>query len=335
MSLKNNHRKKTNIEKKKYNLDSGVVVQVTGKTFAPIENQLEKTKTSDVNVFITGWSVRANDIVIGTLCKEFSDYTGTETLAIDSRAEDIQKYDKRINILYEEALAISKFIEGRGLKNVIIIGHSRGGDKAINVVNILQNNTNIEIKGLVLFDSVGMYNQTSRELIKGFAKDLVLNTPVTLFKKGLIKKEARAGIFFVTQFFGHIFSEVVRSNFSYPKRFMREMYEMSEQNPHIKNIQVPVIVVSGRYDPISNPEKLVPPNEKRVSENDFLFDYKAGGVLEKRRIFLKEFFFKKSLGVYLFAPKKLGHHGLLFLRPRSVVRASMHALRSLQSSAAL
>lgn len=329
---------KFKIKSKTYKLDSGTTVSVAGKIFAFCGDESRRIKTEGCGsenteasvVFLPGWSMRVTDDAVETLCNEFSDCTGNETLAIDSHIEGKESEDLSINFIYEEARAISLFIKEYGLKKIIVVGYSRGGDKAIDVVSFLQKSPDDFVEGLILLDAVGMYKQNPEKLVYGLRDDLLVETPKTLLKRGLMKRETKVGAHLAMRIIEHILYEMLHYKIEYPKRFMREVYEMAEQNPHIAEVRVPVVIMSGAHDLISNTKSMLEEAEQDADsmQNDVVAtEHSEGSMFWKREKFLREHFFKQSPCVYLFAPEELGYHGLPFLRPRFVARSSIHALK--------
>ncbi|VAW31995.1 hypothetical protein MNBD_CPR01-81 [hydrothermal vent metagenome] len=291
------------VEEKKYVFDSGESVFVRARLFSLESlNELKNTLT----IFLPGWSMGVDDATVHILCSEFSDYTKTPTIAIETYANNsltnkLIASDTKYDLLHEEALAISLYIKELGIKNVRVVGYSLGGDKAIHLVSILQNDINIKIEGLVLLDTVGLYTQKPLKLMVGFIKDLFVS-----FMKGFSRHSAvptnvkNVGLQFATDMLWRWVHDVRRAGAKYPARLAHEVAEMTNRNPYMKEITVPVVLISGADDKISDLTQ---------------FSEKYGKTL-----------FPQSKTVSLFTPKELGQHGLPFYRPAFVVRTSITAL---------
>ena len=213
----------------------------------------------------------------------------------------------------EEARAIAAFIRQRGLTDVTIAGHSQGGDKAIDVVEILQRDPSIRLRGLVLLDSVGLYEHTPVKLAMKFTADGVRDTANPL-------ESLRAG----TEIAKTELKELSRSGTGFPARFASEVQEMARQNPHTTEITTPVVVISGASDLISAPEEIVPgESTRRVIES-------PGGLrdvtLAAREAVLQETLFSSSPYVRMLAPEKAGSHGLPLHRPEEVATTGLYLL---------
>jgi len=279
------------------------------------EGQLqEKKKLTQAVLFLPGWAMTAESKSIQPLGQSFADYADAPSYTISTRAEEHDGED----IIYREAEAIRQFIEEKGLSDIVISGHSQGGDKAIDLVNLLQEkNPNIKIRGLVLMDSVGLHEQRESDLIANFTKDSTINTPISVTKKifgtgknfkgekSFLSRSLTAGADVV---FG-IIREMGKSGAGYPKRFLNEVANMSKFNSRIENVGVPVVLVHGEEDLISDHNKVAPVEKSSDREK-----------------FLKENLFKKSPYVKMVVAEKAGHHGLPLFRSESVARASLYML---------
>ncbi len=300
-----------------YETESGPI-EVQWKKFEAAkkegEQKPENEQLAKAVLFLPGWAMTPESKSIWQLSQSFADYAEAPTYDIFTRSENISGGD----MLYDEAEAIRKFIEEKGLSDIVIGGHSQGGDKAINLVNLLQEKSpSVEVKGLILMDSVGVHEQGKAELAGEFVKDSIVNTPVSVSKKTLgigkyfkgeksfLPRSLRAGADVV---FG-IIREMGKSGVDYPKRFLNEVANMSKFNERIKDVRVPVVLVHGEKDPVSDYKKVAP--VEKPSE---------------REEFLKENLFKNSPYVRMVVAEKAGHHGLPLFRSESVARASLYML---------
>ncbi len=296
---------------KTYDTEKGPV-EVNWKTFEPSAEK--EKKLAQAVLFLPGWAMTAESKSLEPLSQSFADYAGAPAYVVSTRLERVPDGGQ----LNDEAEAIRKFAEDNNLSDVVIAGHSQGGDKAIDLVNLLQNkNPDLKVKGLVLMDSVGLYEQGKVELAAKFAKDSTLDTP-----NSVVKKMAGAGKFFKGEksflprslkagadvVFG-IIREMGKSGTEYPKRFLSEVSNMAKFNEKIKDIRVPVVLVHGEDDPISAHEKIAPVDKP-----------------SEREEFLKDNLFKNSPYVKMVVAEKAGHHGVPLFRSESVARASLYML---------
>lgn len=293
-------------------------VEVQWKKFEAAEKREGQTpeneKLTKAILFLPGWAMTAESKSLQPLSQSFADYAEAPTYDIFTRSENVSGGD----MLYNEAEAIRKFIEEKGLSDIIISGHSQGGDKAIDLVNLLQEkNPNVKVKGLILMDSVGVHEQGKAELAAKFTQDSVVGTPMSVSKqtigigkyfkgeKSFLPRSLKVGADAV---FG-IIKEMGKSGTGYPKRFLNEVANMAKFNERIKDVRVPVVLVHGEKDPISDYEKVAP--VEKPSE---------------REEFLKKNLFKNSPYVKMVVAEKAGHHGLPLFRSESVARASLYML---------
>lgn len=324
-----NEAKQKRPEKRLYRLETGESIEVTAKEFEyhPTGGVASTEEGTERNViFLPGWAIPSDSPAVTKLGQAFAEQSKGRAFAVTTRAEELPGTE---NPLYKEALAISKFIKEKGLRNVVLAGHSQGGDKAIDLATILQQDPEINISGLVLLDSMGLYEQDS--LASDFAKDNFVNTPVMMAKNviknpGAVMQSLHAGNSVVKG----IFTELGRSGTDFMRRTKDEIEVMSRKSSRMSQVQVPVILMSGSDDIISHPDKIIPPGEEeRIVEEWEKRDAEAGTktYIDPREKFLQEEMFLQSPYVRMLAPEKLGHHGLPLFRSESVANASLYLLR--------
>lgn len=318
---------KTNL----YELESGISVEVDWERFEPKEGAIESTPEKPAEkavIFLPGWAVEAGDQSIQRLGQSFAEGSKNETYTVTTRTQEAAGTE---DTLYEEARAISQLIKEQGLKEVTLAGHSQGGDKAINVAHILQENPEVKIDGLILIGSVGLYEQEPGTLVKGYTKDSLVDTPKTLIKNlarnpSIVKRGLRAA----TDILTGIVQEILRSKTVYPRRLKREIEEMARINPRLSELRMPIILVSGAKDLASRPKKIIPPHEEERIQKEWEKEEESleeKGFIDPREEFLKENVFPKSPYIRMVVAEKLGHHGLPHFRSESVARASTYLLR--------
>lgn len=323
-------REKSTVEQLTYTLASGTRVEITVRAFETKNREsTAERKESDkrsATIFLTGWSMGA-DTRSGQLLgaafaegAEFVEGSKKDTYTLSTRTE--RKGNKEANSLYEEAQAIAQCIKDKGIDDVTLVGHSQGGDKAIHVASILQKDPEIQIKGLMLMNAMGLYEQTPSGLIAGFAQDSLANTPLTLAKeivhspgstKRLIKKAMESGTIALMDILSGIVGEISKSGLAYPGNFLTTVKEMAAVNPRLAELHIPIIVCCAAEDPISDPKKIL---SSAKEDEDF----------KTREELLRKYFFPNSPYVRMIIPKKSGNHGLPLYRPELAARALLELL---------
>lgn len=246
--------------------------------------------------------------------EEFAESTGNETFVISTRSES---RDDETDNLYEESQAVAKFIKDQGITEVTLVGWSEGGDKEVNVATILQNDPDIKVKGLILVDSVGLYEQKPGHLARGFAEDSLVITPVSLARHLRNTDVIKNGVRATLDIAAGVAHEVRESRLSFFSELKDEVREMAVANPRLAEINIPIVIISGAKDPISDPDKIVPPAEveklKQLIETEEAL-YGKGAFQDPREVFLRENVFPNSPYIRLVEARKLGHHGLPLFR---------------------
>ncbi|MEK7601013.1 MAG: alpha/beta hydrolase [Patescibacteria group bacterium] len=281
----------------------GKEVEITWKEFTPTgEKQSDETI-----IFLTGWSAGGAK-TLERLSGRFGENANCISMQVRTRTEGTE-YD-----LMAEARGVREMILRRGLKKVIFAGHSEGGTKAVDLISVLQNeNPDIAIRGLILMDPAGMYEQTSGELVTAFVKDAMVQTPRSIAQnifnnpslviKGL---QASSDIIF------SVLREAGRSGTDYLAKLKAQIQGIGEKNNHYADVRCPIVLMQGADDPVSSHERLIPGADQKS--------------LFERRELLKETFFPNSPRVDWVIPKKLGHHGLPHFRADQVGRVSVELI---------
>lgn len=308
---------------------NGEPVNVAWRIFEPKrkkENGVtpEGEATKKGVVFLPGWSINERAKAIELLCDEFANYSESPAYAIDARTDNVVANSTEI-----QAEAIRRFIEERGLQDVTLVGNSLGGVEAIHLTALLQGDaadTNIE--GLVLLDSLSLYDQMVPELGLNYVKDMA-NTQKSV--RGISKKRAAAGGHvkrstaevladqnkkYLNDGTAEVLKELLNYGFEYPKRMASELRQMTTKNSHLKDIRVPVVMVQGKGDQLSNPYRIIPEGRERES-------------MRAREEFLKENVFTNAPHVAMIIPEKLGNHNLPYARSEEVARSSLYMLKRL------
>ena len=261
------------------------------------------------------------------LNQSFANYSNHVTYSVVTRPESIVP-----NSLLKEAEAIRLLIEGLKLEEVIIAGHSEGANKAVDLVSLLQRkNPEIKVRGLILFDMVGLHDQDGWKLALDFAGDTLVDTlPDNLLreKRGSLSKRAISTVGAGFDLARGLVNEVKLSGLKYPERLTSQIRDMAGKNPRIGEITSPVVLISGAKDPISSRERIVPEAEEDKATKAFLQSLNSDSPKrDPREVYLNAYLFRKSPYFRMVVPDHFGHHGLPLFRPESVAKASLYLLK--------
>lgn len=297
---------------KMYNLESGVTVKIEHKEIIPKGS--ENLNRDQAVIFLPGWEAETNDKTTTKLSQEFSDSSGelTHVITADSRKAIADSSEK--DMLYEEAIAISKFIKETGSKDIKIVGYSIGGDRAINIASILQEDPEVKIEGLILLASTGLYKQNPRELTTNLVKDSFIGTP-----RNILKDKNNASNF---SKWSNVALDVnlntikkIVSSPGHIGQLRSRIREVSELNPRIVDLKIPIVLINGADDMVSSEQKITPVQKDEVNK------------ITLREKYLKENVFKQSPYVKMIVPSKgVSNHGLPFFKSKSVADASLYLL---------
>lgn len=250
---------KQDFQNKPYEIE-GTKIDVSWKEFFPSNNK--EIPGDEAVLFLSGWSAGRAE-TLSYLSQRFAEDSGkTALLVTTGTKKDVP------DSLYKQAEAIRGFIAEKGLKKVILVAHSEGGIKAADLISILQNeNSNIDVQGLVLLDPVGLYKQNELKGVKfvaQFAQDTLLNTPINVTKNVLksrlkdwsqFKKMLQAGSDIVF----NIAKEIARAKgIGYVPKLKGQIAEMIKANTHYQDVRCPVVLIQGTEDPVSSPKKIIP-----------------------------------------------------------------------------
>lgn len=296
-----------------YEID-GNKVTVSWKEFSPTKEH----PTDEAVIFFPGWSA-GNSKTLEDLTKGFAEDSGRKALSVTTRANEVIP-----DSLYQEAKALRQMIVEKGLKKLTLAGHSEGGTKAVNLVDILQReNPEIDIQGLILLDPVGLYEQGKFELARKFTTDTLVTTPITITKDvfknpSLVRKGFQAG----TDIIFNMVREMGSTRLvGYPKKLWSQISEMAKANTHYQDVTCPVVLIQGEKDPISSHKRVIPTDqivEPQTKEDPVI-------LLQRRKI-LKETFFPNSPQVDMLVPRKVGHHGIPHFRSEQIAKVSLGLL---------
>jgi pimeloyl-ACP methyl ester carboxylesterase len=312
----------------------GTQVLLTYQGFLPKDKEALRNKAV---IFIPGWAWRADSKSIEGLCEELAYNSEAETFVICTRNEQVTP-----DSLDQEAKAVCKFLAENELKEITLVGYSQGGIKAINtLIHLQEMHSSMHIEGLILIDSVGLNEVDSHELAKRFIVDLLIKSPLMIMrelerKPGIRKKLlsfienvplATSVCFELIQC---ILKEVRTSNLSYFSRVQNELREMAKINPYLERIRVPIVLIQGLKDRVSDCERIITQTREKSAQT--LSQDSGRGILlgPKKNInkrILAENVFPQSPYVRMIEAEKFGTHGLPLFRSKSVARVSLYLLQ--------
>lgn len=299
----------------------GVDIDINYQTVSPDSESINNESTI---ILLPGWSINAHANSAKIIAKAFAQISNNKVIIIDTKPSKIIK-----DTLYLEALAIKNLIEKSGVKKIIIAGYSEGGIKAVNLTTILQKNPEIEINGLALMEPMGLYTQESKvKVVGGFIKDTFLDTPISIAKRVLLRKDAstiKTALTAGSDILSGMANEIKRSKADYPQKITSQLNEMFYKSKRLKEITVPVILIQGLNDPVSNPKKLIPDFEKLDEKTSI---DKRGYKNPYREAYLKKHVFIKSPFIRMLVGKKvLPTHAMPVEDAMRITRASISLIK--------
>jgi pimeloyl-ACP methyl ester carboxylesterase len=300
----NERQPKNTVERYRYNAEDGVI-ELGARKFFPKNESKERLNPTEAVIFIPGYGMDADNPEIDDLSQSLADYSESQTFVVSTIPEQSRMKDS----LAKQAKSISRYIAENNLQEITLTGYSQGGDKSIDLIAILQkNHPEIKIKGLVLIDSMGLYEQDTK-ILKRFLKDS-LNMTWDAIKHAVrehdlsyLKKTINAGNALAAQAWKR------RGNIR--ERMTADFEDMAKMNEKIQEVAVPVVLVQGEQDEVSEYEKIIPEKES---------------LNKGREKYLKENLFKSSPYVRMLVAEKKGTHGLPVARGESVAKTSLYMI---------
>lgn len=223
-----------------YHGENGIEVKVAWKEFKAKNEKVPENERAII--FLPGIAARADGENVGKLATAFADRSGRRVYAVTSSSEQIHQPKLGANerdpthFLSQEANAISQLIKDKGLTDVTLVGHSKGGIKAIDIAYNLKTDKSIKIDGLVLLNSLGLYDQSPE--VESYVKQR-LAVPVASNNPDLLERIRRE----------------LKSQRISDARIAIDVDEMSDPNMLRKHIEVPVLVIMSKKDRFSDPAR--------------------------------------------------------------------------------
>ena len=333
-----------NTYRKSYEV-SGVNIDVNYRILSPKKEHLDTKTGNPISpasdtflVFMPGWAVDAGTKTAEVTGQAFAEAGNQRVFTIDT------KPDRVVNdTLYKEAEAISRLILETGTKNITIAGYSEGGVRAIDLAVILQQNPGISVNGVILMESMGLYDQGSKKgFIGRFLKTTLIDTPPEIIaqaipgRKNSSTQPLRRGLTAGRDVPLGVLKDFARTpKADYKKRINSQINEMAGELNHLAELETPVILVQGVNDLVSNPGKVLP---EYKDMDDATLGYGKG--LNKqvspdlshalynplREDFLRKTILPRVPYVRMITAERHSSHGLPVVRAEQVAKDSLYLL---------
>lgn len=298
---------------------NGTNVDVNYVTYVPDKEGLDINQSNAIFIF-GGWETSETGPV-SSYCRSFANESDQDAFAIRAQSDEVSPRSAE-----QRAEAVRQFVVEHKITNLTLVGHSHGGLEATNLVALLQEtNPEVKINGLILIDTVGLYNQSTINLIIEMLEDGMVKTPLSLANNILHHKELPKAVLDspsdmqegIKRDIHHLGLEEAF------KQFKQDVEDMRIQNPNLAKIRAPVIFMQGAKDPVSDYRHLVPnePRERKIDQDH-------GGVYDPWEEHIRETLVPNASLVKLFIAhtEKGGHHALPYFRPE-VAKSSLYTLK--------
>lgn len=287
-------------------------------------------------IFFPGWPLRADSKSIRELSEEFANSSGARTLVIHTRSEQII-----LNPIYQEARAVCGFLAEQKLKNITLIGYSQGAIKAIDTIVFLQETKpNIQVEGLILIVPVGLNNVVAGALIRRYVTDFLITSLLAVLREIGRKPSLREKLDSLVEsmvlivrsclsFFLAILKEVKLSRLGYLHRFTNEVKEMSQRSPYLDKIGVPIVLIQGAYDHVSDRASILTQTKAQAIKVGLQDQTEERSKTDKKikEQILIESLFPQSPDIRIVKAQKFGTHLLPLFRSKPVAKASLYLLQ--------
>jgi pimeloyl-ACP methyl ester carboxylesterase len=298
----------------------GAAITVAWKGFPPREvvASHERLPSHSALLYLPGWSFTERTKAIAPLCQAAADYAQEMTYAVDTRVAALVPHS-----LAYEAEAVRRWLQESGITTVTLMGDSQGGAQAIHLAVLLQeSHPETEVRALVLYNAVGLYDQPIRSLLRTYLQEgHQLRREVARMAEA--KEVSRLLLHNLTEGAFAVVRELLRSHVHYPRRLLNEIKEMAQANPPLTEIRVPVILVQGASDLLSHPAQIIPAQAggEETQPSSYIKDRHEREHILQRRVF------PQSPYVTMLVAEKMGYHALPSLRPKAVVHASLYLVK--------
>ena len=282
-------------------------IQVKAREFLPLK---EQKNHQEALVLFLGWSFNENASSYEELAFSLADNFDRKVILVNTKTKDLIE-----DSLYHEAEAVHNFIHDLGIVDAILAGYSQGGAKATNLAVISQEKAVINPRALILFSPTGLNSQKPGTLAAAFSLDFVAQTiPRILTERTTTRSKGEGGrtsklkqyLNVAEDVAAEAVSKIVKDKTKSPRRLAHEVSEMSQKNPRLEEIRIPVVLVQGKYDHPSGPKG------KLAIEQMGGQDKEGSVEKELKNIFPNSPYVKRVLA------KRTGKHTLLFHRSRQI-----------------
>ncbi|MFA6353396.1 MAG: alpha/beta hydrolase [Candidatus Paceibacterota bacterium] len=282
----------------------------------------ENIKPDRVVIFLPGVGLDSDSSSVVESAQDFANASKTISYSISTRTDN----PKIENSQAVQAEAIRQFMISHNLQEVTLVGNSQGANKAIELAAILEKEeggeAKIQVRGLILTNPAGLYEQDSKTMKTNFTKDALINTPQSWLKKGgslsavgrTIRVGADIGVY--------IAKEIVTAPGEFTDRANREAKEASMLNNNTAEIKAPVVVVLGADDLVFDSKKIIPDDSHGLHE-----DHDKRLALQNKRNEALKKIFPNSSNIKVLEATKSSTHGLHYARSRTVANASIEMLK--------
>ncbi len=305
-------------------------------------------------IFNTGWAIPSQGYSSSLICQEYANFNNTPAIAIQVRGDP--KTIKQMNC----AEAERRFIVENGFTDLTMVGNSTGGIRAVDTIAVLQEkNPEINIKGLILLASMGLSEQSKKGFFNRFFNDPGGKVLQELARRPIANRKAMAHTAkLVKEVALGFLKDVKEAKGNIPGGVRNQRLEMISENPANAQVRVPVVLLHGAGDLVTNPYNLIPEElgDEAVKENQRRriqytkpealsegkdnnsatergFDTKDDlmkGIIRQREQHLKAVFPNSpAIRMIIAGADKNGHHSILGYRWKSAARGTLEALRRL------
>lgn len=343
-----------------YTLESGEHVELKYKYVEPKEGS-ERIPGKSV-LFLSGWADMKLNSAMGTL-QAYADNANADAYMIVPRAEGrSHTNNEQIDFLQEEAAAIVQFVKDHPMREVVIVGHSMGADRALNTTAMLQKIPGLTIDGLILLAPVGLHERSFLDLTKAnlayvskLSEDMKeLKSDNPLFVRGMAEHGARQEEETKEEAAERIRNEqldtatelnkivnndapeslkdeLFRSKLGFPRRVHSEISDMTHKNQYAEEIAVPIVLIAGTNDPTAAHGTIMPEDKEReIREELGEEEGRRDKVLAAREQYLQETIFPNSPAVKMFVPDKMANHLGHVFRPETFAKTSLYTLERIK-----
>ncbi len=216
------------------------------------QNPRKDQDPSRAAIFVGAWNWGPDVPIMRGINQQLADGIGQNVYQVDTKTNKIGPDSYNIR-----AEAIAQFVDAHQFKQVTLIGHSEGSIITADLAVALQKNyPDIKQDKVVLIDPVGMHDRKTGDLIRKFLRDPAKVAPKEFEATGVTPPTGVTG-----QLLKGLGRDIKYFGLRYPKELARQMKGMATLNPKLKEIQAPVLVLTGERDLVSDHSQYLPQAE--------------------------------------------------------------------------